>query len=63
MWRQVDKIKIVRLRLEEGMSPKALGKMFGVNPNLVGVWCRQYKEYGADRLKSQNGVKRASKKL
>ena len=58
MWRQDEKIRIVKLRIEQGITPKEISKKFGVNPSLVCTWCRLYKEYGKDRLKSQNGVKR-----
>ena len=55
---QEEKLKIVRLRLEQNISPKELSKRFGVNPSLLSVWCKQYTEYGAERLRSQNGIPR-----
>ena len=58
MWRQEEKLKIVRMYLEDNVSPTELCKSFGVSPGLVHVWSNLYKEYGEERLKSQNGVKR-----
>ena len=58
MWKQEEKLHIVKLYLEEGMKPKELQKQYGVNASLVCVWAKQYKECGEERLKSQNGIKR-----
>ena len=58
MWRYEEKLEIVRLRLEDGLTPKQLHKLFGVNASLVCTWCSLYRKYGANRLKPQNGVKR-----
>lgn len=58
MWSQEEKLKIVCLRLNQNVSPKELSQRFGVNPSLLSVWCRQYTEYGAERLRSQNGIPR-----
>ena len=59
MWSQEEKLEIVLLRLEQNISPKELSQRFGVNPSLLGVWCKQYAEYGSDRLRSQNGIPRS----
>ena len=59
MWSQEEKLKIVLLRLEQNISPKELSQRFGVNPSLLSVWCKQYVEHGADRLRSQNGIPRS----
>ena len=58
MWSQAEKLKIVCLRLDQNISPKELSQRFGVNPSLLSVWCKQYAEYGAERLRSQNGIPR-----
>ena len=58
MWSQEEKLKIVCQRLDQNISPKELSRRFGVNPSLLSVWCRQYAEHGAERLRSQNGIPR-----
>ena len=58
MWKQKDKLMIVKLYLEDNITPKELNKRFGVNPSLVHVWSNLYKKHGSERLKSQNGIKR-----
>ena len=58
MWKQKDKLMMVKLYLEDGVAPKEISKRFGVNAGLVHVWSNLYKQYGADRLKSQNGIRR-----
>ena len=58
MWTCEEKMEMVRLRTEENLTPKELHQKFGVNPSMICVWCSLYRRYGAERLKSQNGVKR-----
>lgn len=58
MWTRDEKLQIVRLRIEQNLTPKELSKRFGVNPSLIYVWCKQYSEHGAERLRSQNGIPR-----
>ena len=58
MWTKEEKIKIVKMFLEEGISARELSMKFHVNPSLIYVWTNLYKMYGEERLKSQNGVKR-----
>ena len=60
MWKQKDKLKIVKMYLEEGYTPMQLNKKFGVNRSLVSVWVKLYLEHGAERLISRNGTKRES---
>lgn len=57
MWKKEDKLKIVQLYLD-GARPKELSKKFGVNSCLIHVWSKQYKQYGEERLISQNGIQR-----
>lgn len=58
MWTQEEKLEIVHLRTQHNISPKELSERFGVNRSLLSVWCKQYAEYGAERLRSQNGIPR-----
>ena len=58
MWSQEEKLQIVRLHLEQNIPTRELHRRFGVNSGLVSVWCRQYENYGAERLRSQNGIPR-----
>lgn len=58
MWRLEEKLEMVRLRREENWTPKEISARFGVNRSLVATWCRLYDQYGPERLRGQNGVKR-----
>ena len=58
MWTQEEKLQIVLLHVEQGIPTRILSERFGVNRSLLCVWCKQYVEYGVDRLRSQNGIPR-----
>ena len=58
MWTQEEKLQIVLLHVEQKIPTKELSERFGVNRSLLCVWCKQYTEYGAERLRSQNGIPR-----
>lgn len=58
MWTQEEKLQIVLLHLDQNIPTKVLSERFGVNRSLLCVWCKQYAEYGAERLRSQNGIPR-----
>ena len=58
MWTQEEKLQIVLLHVEQKVPIKVLSERYGVNRSLLCVWCKQYTEYGAERLRSQNGIPR-----
>lgn len=58
MWTQEEKLQIVLLHVEQNIPTKELSERFGVNRSLLCVWCKQYTEYGVERLRSQNGIPR-----
>jgi DNA-binding XRE family transcriptional regulator len=58
MWTQEEKLQIVLLHVEQNVPTKELSECFGVNRSLLCVWCKQYTEYGVERLRSQNGIPR-----
>lgn len=58
MWTQEEKLQIVLLHVEQNIPTRVLSERFGVNRSLLCVWCKQYAECGAERLRSQNGTPR-----
>ena len=58
MWSLEEKLQIVRLHRERNVPTRELHRRFGVNSGLISVWCRQYENYGAERLRPQNGIPR-----
>lgn len=58
MWKQKEKLMIVKLYLDEGIKPAKLNRKYGVNPCLIHTWSKLYLQYGEERLRSQNGIKR-----
>ena len=54
-WSKEEKLKIIRLHLEEYISIKKIKKEYGVNNSLVSVWVKKYLEEGEDALEPHNG--------
>ena len=54
-WSKEEKLKIIRLHLEEHISIKKIKKEYGVNNSLVSVWVKKYLEEGEDALEPHNG--------
>ena len=48
-----EKIKYVKMMLEEGYSAKKLEKEYGISHSLTDKWRRKYLEFGADSLENQ----------
>ena len=54
-WSKEEKLKIIRLHLEEHKSIEKIEKEYGVNNSLVSVWVKKYLEEGEDALEPHNG--------
>ena len=54
-WSKEEKLKIIRLHLEEHISIEKIEKEYGVNNSLVSVWVKKYLEEGEDALEPHNG--------
>ena len=54
-WSKEEKLKIIRLHLEEHISIKKIKKEYGVNNSLVSAWVKKYLEEGEDALEPHNG--------
>ena len=54
-WNKEEKLKIIRLHLEEHVSIEKIEKEYGVNNSLVSVWVKKYLEEGEDALEPHNG--------
>ena len=48
-----EKIKYVKMMLEEGYSAKKIEKEYGVSHSLTDIWRRKYLEFGEDSLENQ----------
>ena len=48
-----EKIKYVKMMLEEGYSPKKIEKEYGVSHSLTDIWRRKYLQFGEDSLENQ----------
>ena len=54
-WTKEEKLKIVRLHLEEHKSIMEIEREYSVNHSLVSAWTRKYLEEGADALEPHKG--------
>ena len=54
-WSKEEKLKIIRLHLEEHISIEKIEKEYGVNNSLVSAWVKKYLEEGEDALEPHNG--------
>ena len=48
-----EKLKYVKMMLEEGYSAKKIEKEYGISHSLTDGWRRKYLEFGEDSLKNQ----------
>ena len=54
-WSKEEKLKIIRLHLDEHKSIHQIEKEYGVNNSLVSTWVKKYLEEGEEALKPHNG--------
>ena len=54
-WSKEEKLKIIRLHLEEHISIEKIEKEYGVSNSLVSAWVKKYLEEGEDALEPHNG--------
>ena len=54
-WSKEEKMRIIRLHLEEHKSTESIEKEYGVNSSLVSAWVKKYLEEGEDALEPHNG--------
>ena len=54
-WRKEEKLKWVRLHLDEHISILRIEKEYGVDHRLVSAWVKKYLEEGEDSLEPHNG--------
>ena len=50
-----EKLKIIRLHLDEHMSTQRIEKEYGVEHSLVSAWVKKYLEEGEEALEPHNG--------
>lgn len=55
-WSSHKKLEIVKLYLDEKVTPMELNKRFGVNPSMVHVWGNLYLKHGAEGLQRKSKV-------
>ena len=54
-WSKEEKMRIIRLHLEEHISTEKIEKEYGVNNSLVSAWVKKYLEEGEEALEPHNG--------
>ena len=54
-WSKEEKLKIIRLHLDDHISVCDIEKEYGVGNNLVCAWVKKYMEEGEDALEPHNG--------
>lgn len=54
-WSKEEKVKIIRLHLEEHIAIKRIEKEYGVNQSLVSAWVKKYLAEGEEALEPHNG--------
>lgn len=59
-WSKEDKLRIVKLHLEDHISVEQIAKTECVNHSLVSVWCKKYLENGESALCAKSGNKFAA---
>ena len=52
---KAEKLKIVRLHLDEHISIKQIEREYGIDHGLVSSWVKRYLEDGEDALEPRNG--------
>ena len=53
-WTLDKKLEIVKLYLDNKLTPTELCKRYGVNPSLVHVWSNLYLKYGIEGLQRKS---------
>ena len=54
-WSKEEKLKIIRLHLDEHVSTKRIEKEYGVKHSLVSAWVKKYLEEGEAALEPHSG--------
>ena len=54
-WSKEEKLKIIRLHLEEHRAIREIETEYGINHSLVSAWVKKYLEEGEDALEPHNG--------
>ncbi len=54
-WSKEEKLKIIRLHLDEHISVERIEKEHGINHSLVSAWVKKYLEEGEAALEPHNG--------
>jgi len=54
-WSKEEKLKLIRLHLDEHKSIMQIEKEYGVRNSLVSAWVKKYLEEGEDALEPRNG--------
>ena len=55
-WPLHKKLEIVKLYLDDEVTPTELCKRYGVNPSLVCVWSKRYLNYGIEGLQRKSRI-------
>lgn len=59
-WSKEDKLRIVKLHLEDHIPIRRIGEMECINNSLVSAWCKKYLENGENALAAKPGNKFAA---
>lgn len=54
-WSKEEKLRIIRLHLDEHISIRQIEKEYGISNSLVSAWVKKYLEEGEDALEARNG--------
>ena len=54
-WSKEEKLRIIRLHLDEHISIRKIEKEYGVSNGLVSAWVKKYLEEGEEALESHTG--------
>ena len=54
-WSKEDKLKYVKMHLDEHVSIMEINQMYDVNYRLISAWTKRYLEEGENALESRNG--------
>ena len=54
-WSKEEKLRIIRLHLDEHVSTKRIEKEYGIEHSLGSAWVKKYLEEGEDALEPHNG--------
>ena len=54
-WSKEEKLRFVKLHLEEHMSINEIERQYGVRNSLVSAWVKKYVEEGEEALEPHNG--------